>query len=49
MKNTLQIQCPAILIEAHPQQLKDFGFSAFDIIEFLSEYGYKIDPVDKKK
>jgi len=49
MKNTLQSQHPKILIEIHPQQLKSFGFSPSDVIEFLSKFGYKIEPVDKTK
>ncbi len=49
MQNTLESQNPRILIEVHAQQLKSFGFSASDIIGFLSELGYKIEPVDKTK
>ncbi len=47
MKATLQNQKPAILVEVHSQELKSFGFSPSDLIEFLSEFGYQIDPVDK--
>lgn len=49
MKNTLQSQHPKILIEVHPRQLKTFGFSPPDVIEFLSKFGYKIESVDKTK
>ena len=49
MKNTLKKQHPKLLIEIHTHQLKDFGFFPSDIIEFLSELGYKFEPVDKTK
>ena len=49
MKNTLERQNPRILIELHPNQLKSFGSSPSDIIRFLSEFGYKIEPVGQTK
>jgi hypothetical protein len=49
MRNTLQNQHPKILIEIHPQHLKSFGFSPSDVIEFLSKFDYKIEPVDNMK
>ncbi|MGA1869109.1 MAG: FkbM family methyltransferase [bacterium] len=47
MRNTLQEQHPALLVEVHPQQIQTFNFSAPDIIDFLSELNYQIEPVDK--
>ena len=49
MKSTLESQHPALLIEVHPQGLKNFGFSAPDIIALLTELDYRIEPVDKRK
>jgi len=48
MKTTLQNEHPAILIEVHPSQLESFGFTAFDLIEFIKSFAYKITPVNKK-
>lgn len=47
MRSTLREQCPKILIEVHPEQLNTFGFLPSDVIEFLSDFGYHIEPVDK--
>lgn len=49
MKSTLQNYHPGILVEVHPQQLESFGFSSSAVIEFLSEFGYQIEPVDKPR
>jgi FkbM family methyltransferase len=49
MKSALQSYHPGILIEVHPQQLESFGFSSSAVIEFLSEFGYQIEPVDKPR
>jgi len=49
MKDTLESDGPGLLIEVHPQQLESFGFSATDLIEFLQNFGYRFEPIDKTK
>jgi len=48
MKATLQKEHPAILVEVHPYQLKSFGFTARDLVQFLTTFAYKITPINKK-
>lgn len=48
MKATLQNERPSILVEVHPYQLKSFGFTASDLVEFLTTFAYKITPINKK-
>lgn len=47
MRETIKKDRPEIIIELHPSQLKDFGFSPSEFINFFSELGYQIDPVDR--
>ncbi|MDZ7697253.1 MAG: FkbM family methyltransferase [Deltaproteobacteria bacterium] len=47
MTDTLQTNRPSLIIEVHPKQLEDFGFSPDDLSEFLIMLGYTIKPIDK--
>jgi len=47
MRETIEKDRPEILVELHPSQLKNFGFVPSDMLEFLTGFGYQIDPVDR--
>ena len=46
MKGMLEKCHPTLFIEVHPVYLKDFGQSADELIEFLTDLGYKFTPID---
>ena len=46
MENCLDDSKPSLLVEVHPQGLRDFGFSPSILLEFLSERGYRAQAVD---
>lgn len=47
MKQTIEEFKPAILIEVHTEMLPDFGFTAVNVVDFLENAGYEIEPVDR--
>ena len=46
MEKYIHASRPALLVEVHPQGIRDFGFSPTILLEFLSEMGYCAQAID---
>ena len=49
MEKTLKKDKPLLMIEVHPEQLIQFGYSLQELIDFLGKFNYKFYPIDISK
>ncbi|MFC1667838.1 FkbM family methyltransferase [Chlamydiota bacterium] len=49
MKKSIQKYHPHFFIEIHPEYIKQFGYKTAEVIAFLNDYKYRIEPVNMPK
>jgi FkbM family methyltransferase len=47
MENTLKSDKPGLLVEVHPFLIKTFHHTHMDLLDYLTQFGYHCEPVDR--